>query len=135
MPDELASFTPTIISAIDNIRNIKCSPDIDAIYLYVSETVATYVDRDFIETVAVEPVNKNIIFHKLKAQGLDSYFIVNAKENSEVINTTIANEKVNSNSNISSDINKSSSNENTPDKTHADNAEKENTIQNSAFAN
>ena len=135
LPDELASFTPTVNSAIDNIRNIKCSPDIDAIYLYVSETVATKVDRDFIETVVVEPVNKNITFHKPKVQGLDSYFIVNAKENSEVMNSTIANENVNSNSNISSDINKSSSNENTPGKTHADNIKKESTIQYSAFAN
>ena len=55
---------------------------------------------------------------------LDSYFIVNAKENSEVTNSTIANENVNSNSTISSDINKSLSNENTPDKIHADNIEK-----------
>ena len=44
-------------------------------------------------------------------------------------------ENVDSNSNIISDINKSSSNENTPDKIHTDNIEKENTIQNSASAN
>ena len=93
------------------------------------------VDRNFIETIVGELVNKNIIFNKPTAQGLDSYFIVNAKENSEVANSTIANENVISNSNISSDINKSSSNENTLDKIHADNIEKKNTIQNSAFAN
>ena len=46
-------------------------------------------------------------------QGLDSYFIVNAKENSEVTESTIGNENVDSNSNVSSDINKTSSNENT----------------------
>ena len=92
-------------------------------------------DRNFIETIVGKVVNKNIIFNKPTAQGLDSYFIVNAKENSEVANSTIANENVISNSNISSDINKSSSNENTLDKIHADNIEKENTIQNSAFAN
>ena len=46
-------------------------------------------------------------------QGLDSYFIVIAKENSEVPDSTIGNENVDSNSNISSDINKTSSNENT----------------------
>ena len=92
-------------------------------------------DRNFIETIVGKVVNKNIIFNKPTAQGLDSYFIVNAKENSEVANSTIANENVISNSNISSDINKSSSNENTLDKIHADNIEKENTIQNSAFGN
>ena len=33
LPDGLASFTPTIISAIDNIRNIKCKHrDIKEIY-------------------------------------------------------------------------------------------------------
>ena len=82
------------------------------------------VDRNFIETIVGKLVNKNIICNKPTAQGLDSYFIVNAKENSEVANSTIANENEISNSNISSDINKSSSNENTLDKIHADNTEK-----------
>ena len=53
-----------------------------------------------------------MIFNKPTVQGLDSYFIVNAKENSEVTDSTIGNENVDSNSNISSDINKTSSNEN-----------------------
>ena len=112
LPDELALFTSIIVSAIDNIRNIKCKrPDIDAIYRYVSKNVATNVDRDFIETITVELVKK--IFNGPTAQGLDSYFIVNAKENSEVTDSTIGNENVDSNSNISSDINKTSSNGNT----------------------
>ena len=39
LPDELASFTPIIVSAIDIIRNIKCKRlDIDAVYRYVSKT-------------------------------------------------------------------------------------------------
>ena len=81
--DELALFTPVIISAIDNIRNIKYKrPDIDAIYRYFSKTVAFNVDRDFIETAVVELVNKNIIFNKPTVQGLDSYFIDNGKKNS-----------------------------------------------------
>ena len=54
--------------------------------------------------------------------------IINANRNSEVTNSAIANENINSNSNISSDINKSSSNETTPDKIHTDNIKKENTI-------
>ena len=59
LPDELASFTSIIVSAIDNITNIKCKrPDIDAIYRYVSKNVATNVDRDFIETIIVELVKK-----------------------------------------------------------------------------
>ena len=53
--------------------------------------MATYVDRDFTETIVVDLANKNIIFNKLTRQGLDSYFIVNAKENSEVTNSTIGN--------------------------------------------
>ena len=53
LPNELASFTPIIISAIDSIRNIKCKrPDIDAIYRYVSKTVATNVH-----------CTKNEVFH------------------------------------------------------------------------
>ena len=75
--------------------------------------MATNVDRDFIETIAVELVNKNIIFTKPTAQGLDAYFIVNAKENSEVTDSAIGDENVHSSSNISSGINKTSSNENT----------------------
>ena len=122
LPDELASFTPIIVSAIDNIRNIKCKrPDIDAIYRNISETVAANVDRDFIEIIVVELVNKTIIFNKPTAQGIGSYFIVNAKE---LTNSTIANENLNLNlnSNISSDSHRSSSN--APDKIHADKIEK-----------
>ena len=114
LPDELACFRSIIVSAIDNIRNIKCKrPDIDAIYRHVSKNVATNLDRDAIETIIVELVKKHIIFNKPTAQDLDSYFIVNAKENSEVADSTIGNENVDSNSNISSDINKTSRNENT----------------------
>lgn len=47
LPDELDSLTSIIVSAVDNIRNIKCKlPDIDAIYGYVSKAVATNVERD-----------------------------------------------------------------------------------------
>ena len=53
LPNKLSSFTPIIISAIDSIRNIKCKrPDIDAIYRYVSKTVATNVH-----------CTKNEVFH------------------------------------------------------------------------
>ena len=82
----------TIFSATDNIRNIKCRhPDIDAIYWYVSKTVASNVDRDFTETITVELLKEMIIiiFSKPTAQGLDSHFIVNAKENSEVTNSVL----------------------------------------------
>ena len=59
LPEELASFTSIIVSAIDNIRNIKCKRrDIDAIYRYVSKNVATNVDRNFIESIIVELVKK-----------------------------------------------------------------------------
>ena len=77
MPDELASLTLIIVSAIDNIRNIKCKhPDINEIYRYVSRTVATNVGRVFIETTVVELVNKNLISNKPTAEGLDSYFFL-----------------------------------------------------------
>ena len=49
--------------------------------------------------------NKNLIYNNPTAQGLDSYFIANTKENSKVKNSTITNENVNWNSNVSSDIN------------------------------
>ena len=75
--------------------------------------MATNVDRDFIETIAVELVNKSIIFTKPTEQGLDSYFAVNAKENPEVTDSNIGDENVDSSSNISFGINKTSSNENT----------------------
>ena len=81
LPDELDSFTSIIVSAIDDIRNIKCKyPDIDAIYRYVSKNVATNVERYFIETIVGDLVNKNIIFNKPTTQGLDSDFIVIAKK-------------------------------------------------------
>ena len=49
-PDRIASFTPVIVSAINNMRNIKCKHcDIKEIYLYVSRTMATTNEgRDFI---------------------------------------------------------------------------------------
>ena len=75
--------------------------------------MASNVGRIFIKTIVVELVSKNIIFNKPTAHGLDSYFIINAKWNSEVTDTTSTNNNVDSSSNISSDINKSSSNENT----------------------
>ena len=65
MPDELASFTSVIVSAIDNFRNFKCKrPDIDVIYRYVLKNMANNVDRDFRETLVVKLVSKNIIFNK-----------------------------------------------------------------------
>ena len=77
MPDELASFTPFIVSATDNITNIKCKHP-DAVNRYVSKSVATNVGTDFIETIVVQLISKNIIFNKPTAKGLDSYFIVNS---------------------------------------------------------
>ena len=138
LPDELASFSSILFLLLIPLGT---SSYIDAMYRYVSNNVATNVDIDFTETIVVELLNKNIKFNKTTAQDLDSYFIADANENSEVtISTnensevtisTIINENVNSNSNINSDINKPSSNENTADKIHTDNIEKENAIQSS----
>ena len=138
LPDELASFSPILFLLLIPLGT---SSYIDAMYRYVSNNVATNIDIDFTETIVVELLNKNIKFNKTTAQDLDSYFIADANENSEVtISTnensevtisTIINENVNSNSNINSDINKPSSNENTADKIHTDNIEKENAIQSS----
>ena len=60
LPDELASFTLIFVSAIDNIRNIKCKyRDIKEIYRYVSRTEATTNEgRNFIEIITVELTNK-----------------------------------------------------------------------------
>ena len=80
--------------------------------------MATNVDRDLIESISVNLVNKTVIFNKPTPQGLESYFIVSIKENSEVKNSTFAYENVNWNSNNTSD---SRSKENNPDKIHADN--------------
>ena len=56
------SFTPIIVSAIDNIRNIKCKHrDINEIHWYVSRTVVTTNEsRDFIETIVEKLVNKKL---------------------------------------------------------------------------
>ena len=111
LPDELASFTLIFVSAIDNIRNIKCKyRDIKEIYRYVSRTEATTNEgRNFIDLLQWSLLTKKLIFIKPTVQGLDSYFIINVKENSEIINSIIANENINSDSNITSDINDSSS--------------------------
>ena len=58
--DELASFTSIIVSADDDIRNIKHA----LILIQYTKNVAINVDRDFIETIVVDLVNKNIIFNK-----------------------------------------------------------------------
>ena len=62
LPDGFASITPIIVAAIDNISNIKCKHrDIKKIYWYVSKTVVTTNEsRDFIESIAVELVNKKL---------------------------------------------------------------------------
>ena len=107
----LPLFTPIIVSAIDNIRNIKCKHrDFNEIHWYVSRTVVTTNERrDFIETIVKSLLTKNLIFNKPTVQPLDSYFIIHVKENSEVMNFTIANENVNSDSNITPDIKEASS--------------------------
>ena len=57
LPDQPASFTSIIVSAIDNIRNTKCKrSDIDAMYRYVSKCMTTNVDKDYIEIIVVELV-------------------------------------------------------------------------------
>ena len=63
LADKLASFAPVIICAIYNIRHIKCKrPHVDAIYWCFSKTIATNVDRGFIETIVeeLESVSKHI---------------------------------------------------------------------------
>ena len=52
------------------------TPDIDAIHRYVSRIVATNVGRDFIETIAMKLVNKNIIFNKQTAPQIKSMLII-----------------------------------------------------------
>ena len=71
LPDRLATFTLITVSAIDNIRNIKCKHrDIKKVYRYISRTVATTNEsRDFTETIVLEVVNKKIIFNKPTVQG------------------------------------------------------------------
>ena len=71
LPDRLATFTLITVSAIDNIRNIKCKHrDIKEVYRYISRTVATTNEsRDFTETIVLEVVNKKIIFNKPTVQG------------------------------------------------------------------
>ena len=45
-----------IVSASDNIRNIKCiRPDIDAIYQYFPKTVATNVDGNYCHNIISPP--------------------------------------------------------------------------------
>ena len=60
LPDQPASFTSIIVSAIDNIRNTKCKRSdidyIDAIYRYVSKCMTTNLDKDYIEIIVVELV-------------------------------------------------------------------------------
>ena len=59
LPEGLVLFTPIIVSAIDNIKNIKCKHrDINEIYRYFSRTVVTTNEgREPIEIIVVEIVN------------------------------------------------------------------------------
>ena len=57
LPDQPASFTSIIVSAIDNIRNTKCKrSDIHALYRYVSKCMTTNVDKDYTKIIVVELV-------------------------------------------------------------------------------
>ena len=78
-PGELALFAPIILLFLLLITLVTSNVNALIMMQYI---VATNVDRDFIEPVVEELANKNIIFNKPTVQGLDSCFIVNAKENS-----------------------------------------------------
>ena len=80
-------FKPIITLAIETIRAKSKSPDIDAIYLHISKSEATNVDRDFIVLALNDLDNQNVIFNKPTTQDLDSYFIATHTDKKNPKNT------------------------------------------------
>ena len=63
-----------ILAAIDEIRQKKRCPDIDAIYEHIMKSEASNADKNLIETIIVELTKQNVIITKKTCHGLGSFY-------------------------------------------------------------
>ena len=65
----MSLFKPKILNAIDQIKQKKKRPDLNAIYEYLSKTEASNTDEQLIETI----VEINIVVNRKTPKGFDSF--------------------------------------------------------------
>ena len=67
-------FKSKILAAIDEIRQKKRRPDIDAIYEHIMKSEASNAGKNLIETIIAELTKQNVIINKKTCHGLDSFY-------------------------------------------------------------
>ena len=67
-------FKSKILEAIDEIRQKKRRPDIDAIYEHIMKSEVSHADKNLIETIIAELTKQNVIINKKTCHGRDSFF-------------------------------------------------------------
>ena len=71
----LCNHEPIILKAIKEIRSKKKCPDIPGIYDYVMTSTASNTDKESIQTLIDNLIQKDEIFNRKTTQGLDLLFI------------------------------------------------------------
>ena len=69
----MSLFKPKILKAIDQIKQKKKRPDINAIYEYLNKTDASNTDKNLIETILGNLIETNILVNRKTPEGLDSF--------------------------------------------------------------
>ena len=67
-------FKSKILAAIDEIRQKKRRPDINASYEHIMKSEASNADKNLIETIIAELTKQNVIINKKRCHGLDSFY-------------------------------------------------------------
>ena len=67
-------FKSKILAAIDEIRQKKKRPDINASYEHIMKSEASIADKNLIETIIAELTKQNVIINKKRCHGLDSFY-------------------------------------------------------------
>ena len=71
----LEVLTPSILNAITHINKNKKRADIDAIFEYISKSVASNIDREFLNASVIKLVDNNVLQNEKTPKG-DSYKII-----------------------------------------------------------
>ena len=66
-------FKSKILAAIDEIRQEKRRPDIEAIYEHIMKSEPSNGDKNLIETIIAELTKQNVFINKKTCRGLDSF--------------------------------------------------------------
>ena len=67
-------FKSKILAAIDEERQKKRHPDIDAIYEHIMKSQVSNADKNLIETIIAELTKQNKVINKKTCHGLDSFY-------------------------------------------------------------